>query len=170
MNSNVEIKARLRDAERFRNLAKSITDQPERILHQEDLFFRVPRGRLKLRVLAPDVGELIYYERPDHQGPKQCQYRIYRTTDPAGLKATLALSLDPIGLVRKRRTLFMSGQTRIHLDEVEGLGDFMELEFVLCPGQNPGEGQRACRELMEKLEIRDEDLQDVAYIDLLTCR
>lgn len=170
MNSNVEIKARVRDAARLRHLAESITDQPECVLHQEDTFFRVPKGRLKLRVLALNVGELIYYERPDQQGPKQCLYRIYRTIDPEGLKATLAASLGVLGIVRKRRTLFMSGQTRIHLDEVEGLGDFMELEFVLRPGQDPQEGQRTCRELMRKLEIRDEDLQDAAYIDLFLVR
>jgi predicted adenylyl cyclase CyaB len=165
--SNVEIKARARDLARQAALAEELGDGPAVELLQEDTFFPVPRGRLKLRVLAPDRGELIHYERPDAGGPRTSRYRIAATADPHALRETLAATLGTCGVVRKRRRLVMAGQTRIHLDEVEGLGDFLELEVVLRPGQDRAEGAAIARRLMRALEIRESDLVATAYVDLL---
>lgn len=79
----------------------------------------------------------------------------------------MQLSLGVRGVVRKKRALYMVGQTRIHLDEVEGLGAFVELEVVMQPDQSQTEGIQIARELMAKLEIQDTELVDHAYIDLL---
>ena len=167
MAHNVEIKARARDFVRQFRLAAQLADGPGTILHQEDVFFRVETGRLKLRFFTPERGELIAYHRPDRIGPKTSHYEIYPTREPKTLQRVLAETLPLLGKVIKKRTLFLRDQTRIHCDEVEHLGCFFELEVVLAPGQDPAEGRAIAATLMKELAIRHEDLIDQAYIDLL---
>ena len=167
MASNIEIKARVRDLGALQRLAEEISDTPCEVLPQEDIFFTVPQGRLKLRVLAPDRGELIYYTRENTSGPKRSDYSIFRTSDPDPLKVVLAAAWGIRGVVKKVRRLYLAGQTRIHLDDVTGLGAFMELEVVMRPGQSDAEGQAIAADMMAKLDISNADLIDVAYIDLL---
>jgi adenylate cyclase len=114
-----------------------------------------------------DRGQLIYYNRPDEDGPKASHYQIYPTAAPQQLRALLAVSLGERGVVKKTRSLYWSGQTRIHLDEVEGLGSYMELEVVLVDGQSLEEGQAVARDLCAALSITDASLVRGAYIDLL---
>ncbi len=170
MPSNIEIKARVRDFPDLKRRAESLSDLPVQVIPQEDTFFITPRGRLKLRVLAPDRGQLIYYTRPNQNGPKRSDYHISETNEPANLKETLALACGVRGVVRKTRYLYMAGQTRIHLDDVEGLGQFMELEVVLRADQSDADGQAIARELMEKLGIGPNDLIEGAYMDLIESR
>jgi len=167
MPANIEIKARVRDFSALRTRAEALSDTPVQIIPQEDTFFNVREGRLKLRVLAADRGQLIYYSRPDQSGPKRSDYHIYETGDPAGLKSLLALALGVRGVVRKTRYLYLAGQTRIHLDDVQGLGQFIELEVVLRPGQTDADGQAVAADLMAKLGVEESDLLDGAYMDLL---
>ena len=77
------------------------------------------------------------------------------------------MALGVRGVVRKKRYLYLAGQTRIHLDDVEGLGQFMELEVVLRDGQSDADGQSIAEDLMAKLGVRTEDLLEGAYMDLL---
>jgi len=170
MPANIEIKARVRDFAALRARAEALSDTPVQVIPQEDTFFRVPRGRLKLRQLAPDRAQLVYYERPDQEGPKRSTYSIFETSDPQSLKATLSAALGVRGVVRKKRSLYLVGQTRLHLDEVEGLGQFMELEVVLRPEQTDAEGQAIARDLMTQLGIREEDLLSAAYMDLIEAK
>ncbi|XP_048158137.1 uncharacterized protein LOC125325279 isoform X1 [Corvus hawaiiensis] len=137
------------------------------VLFQTDTFFRVPRGRLKLRRTQDGRGELIFYERPDAAGPKLSSFTITPTADPEGLQAVLAQSLGVLGTVTKERLLLLLGQTRLHLDRVQGLGDFLELEVVLRPEQSVQDGQRLARELLRELGIAERDLISGAYLDLL---
>jgi predicted adenylyl cyclase CyaB len=167
MPVNIEIKARLRDPEAVRARAEALSDTPVQIIPQEDTFFNVPRGRLKLRELAPDRGQLVYYERPDVAGPKRSDYILAATTEPSALKAALTAALGVRGVVRKRRCLYLAGQTRIHLDEVEDLGTFVELEVVLRPGQTDAEGQAIADGLLAKLGVQEDDLLEGAYMDLI---
>lgn len=167
MATNIEIKARVDDFEALKARAASLSDEPLRILLQEDTFFNIPKGRLKLRVQAPDRGQLIFYERPEQDGPKRSDYHLAETQDPGNLKRALALALGIRGVVRKTRYLYMFGQTRIHLDDVEGLGYFMELEVVMEAGQSDAEGQAIAEDLMRRLEIREEALLEGAYMDLI---
>jgi len=167
MPANIEIKARVRDFPDLQARAAAVSDAPLQVIPQEDTFFHVPRGRLKLRLLAPDHAQLVYYERPDQDGPKRSNYHIFETNDPENLKTALTLALGVRGVVRKRRYLYLAGQTRIHLDDVEGLGHFMELEIVLRDGQSDAEGQAVARALMTRLGVREEDLLEGAYMDLL---
>ena len=167
MPANIEIKARSSDFAGLRKRAEALSDTPAQVIPQEDTFFNTSKGRLKLRQLAPDHGQLVYYERTDASGPKRSNYSIFETSDPDSLKTALSLALGVRGVVRKKRTLFLVGQTRVHLDEVEGLGDFMELEVVLHPGQSDAEGQAIARDLMTRLGVAENDLLESAYMDLL---
>lgn len=168
MLSNIEIKARVTDPIRLRNLAEKLSDTPAKIIHQHDTFFACPNGRLKLRVQSPGHGELIFYRRDDVADTKQSHYLIASTSTPDELLAVLSAAYGVQQTVIKTRVLFMVGQTRIHLDEVEGLGSFMELEVVLCANQPSEEGHRIARELMAALEIRETDLLEGAYADMLS--
>lgn len=167
MPSNIEIKARANQFNEQKQIAERIGDSPGKIINQEDIFFHVPQGRLKLRILGPSEGELIYYEREDSAGPKRSKYQITLTHDPLGLKEVLGQALGILGTVRKKRTLFQVGQTRIHLDEVEGLGEFIELEVVMRPEQNLEEGTIIAEDLMQPLNIKPEHLLEGAYMDML---
>jgi predicted adenylyl cyclase CyaB len=165
--SNIEIKARARDFEQIRSRAENLSDTPVEIIPQEDIFFNVEKGRLKLRILAPDQSQLIYYTRPDQEGPKRSDYHISHSPDPYNLKRVLELAYGIRGVVRKTRYLYLVGQTRIHLDDVEGLGQFMELEVVLEEGQSDADGQKIAEDLMSALGVERRDLIDGAYMDLL---
>ncbi len=168
MPSNIEIKARVADPTRQHALAARLAGgAPPTVLQQTDTFFPGARGRLKLRQLSPTEGELISYHRADLAGTKQSRYLLARTTEPAALRAVLADAYGTGTVVTKTRLLYLVGQTRIHLDEVVGLGSFLELEVVLADGQLPDEGHRIAREIMVALEVRDADLIEGAYADLL---
>jgi predicted adenylyl cyclase CyaB len=167
MATNIEIKARVDDFEALKARAQALSDQPLKILPQEDTFFNTAKGRLKLRIQAPHMGQLIYYERPDQEGPKRSDYHLAETSDPENLKQALSLALGVRGVVRKTRYLYMVGQTRVHLDDVEGLGHFMELEVVMREDQSDAEGQTIAEDLMRKLGVRAEALIEGAYMDLI---
>jgi predicted adenylyl cyclase CyaB len=167
MPSNTEIKARVRDFAEMQRRAGSISDGPVRVIPQEDTFFHTEQGRLKLRLFAPDQGQLIYYTRPDREGPKRSDYHIFHTSDPDNLKRVLELAYGIRGVVRKTRYLYLVGQTRVHLDDVKDLGQFLELEVVMQEGQSDAQGQAIAEELMARLGVEKTDLLEGAYMDLL---
>jgi predicted adenylyl cyclase CyaB len=167
MPSNIEIKARVRDFEGIRRRAAAISDSECEVIPQQDTFFITPKGRLKLRELRGHPAQLIYYERPDQDGPKRSNYHLYISDDPANLKHTLALAYGIRGVVKKTRYLYLVGQTRVHIDAVDGLGQFMELEVMLREGQSDQEGEMIARDLMEILGVKPSDLLDGAYMDML---
>jgi predicted adenylyl cyclase CyaB len=168
MNRNVEIKAKVTDLAAVREVVQGLADSGPIELEQEDTFFVAPHGRLKLRrFVGCAQGELIYYERAGNSGPKECRYIVHPTADLEGLKEVLAACLGIRGVVRKRRSVYFVGQTRVHLDQVDGLGNFVELEVVLQSQQTSAEGTAMAHSLMEKLGISAGQLIDRAYIDLL---
>ena len=168
---NIEIKARLRNRAAALATAARLSGAPPETIHQRDIFFRCDGARLKLRIFAPDRGELIRYERADVAQARSSRYSIARTADPLVLLDILTQSLGVTGTVEKVRTLCLVGQTRIHIDQVQGLGDFFELEVVLPPGQSTAqgenEGRRIAAELLREFKIGPEDLIAEAYVDLL---
>jgi len=164
---NVEIKARLTDPDRIRSVAEEIADSDPVLIDQVDTFFNCVQGRLKLRKLDESHGELIHYNRADTREPAGCEYAILKTAEPDRLGEMLGEALGVRGTVRKKRTLYMHGQTRIHLDDVEGLGEFLELEIVLSDTQSIEEGTTIAASLMETFGISDEDLLNTAYIDMI---
>jgi predicted adenylyl cyclase CyaB len=110
---------------------------------------------------------LIHYHRPDAEGPKLSDYVRAPTADPAALREALSRAQAVIGRVRKTRRLLMAGATRIHLDRVEGLGDFLELEVVLRDDQAEAEGHATAQALLQRLGIAPQQMARGAYLDLL---
>ncbi|KPP58485.1 hypothetical protein Z043_123685 [Scleropages formosus] len=113
--------------------AKELSRSEGTVIHQQDTFFNVEKGRLKLRRFQKVLSDAL------------------------GVK----------GIVKKERHLYLVGQTRVHVDSVEGLGQFMELEVVMKEGQGVEEGEAIAQELMQQLGVKREDLIVGAYMDLL---
>jgi predicted adenylyl cyclase CyaB len=167
MERNVEIKARIPSVDLLLPVVSGLADRGPAEISQDDTFFACPRGRLKLRVNCETEAELIFYQRPDIAGPKESSYVIAPAELPDSLRAALSLAYGQIGRVRKHRTLFHVGRTRIHLDRVEGLGDFLELEVVLERDESAQAGAALAEELLVKLGISPEQLVKEAYLDLI---
>ena len=167
MPSNIEVKARVKHPEKLQALVKTITQTPGQSIKQEDIFFRVPKGRLKLRRVLDSPSELIYYHRENVPAPKVSQYIIWPVDKPDILETILISALGLLEKVRKERTLYRIGPTRIHLDRVESLGNFLELEVVLAEIQPPTDPLKMTFTLMEALKIQNDDLISGAYLDLL---
>lgn len=167
MPKNVEIKAKLRDRETVEAIVRERADHGPELIVQEDVFFRCATGRLKLRTFADGTGELIFYRRSDTEGPTESEFYKAPLGDPRATAGLLTAALGATGVVRKRRTLYLIGQTRVHLDQVEGLGDYLELEVVLRDGQSTDDGVAIAEQLMADLGIRPDELEAGAYVDLL---
>ena len=168
MPRNIEIKARIASVEAVLPCARQVAaGEPELIL-QDDTFFTVPHGRLKLRQFEDGSAELIHYHRPDHGDARASDYVRVPAHDPAALREALARACGVLGRVRKQRWLLLAGATRIHLDRVAGLGDFMELEVVLSEGQTDAQGAAVAEALMQALGLAGSERVAGAYLDLLT--
>ena len=166
MARNIEIKARIASVEAVLPRAQSIADGPPVPIDQDDTFFAVAHGRLKLRRFADGSAELIQYHRPDLAVAKASDYVRVPVADADALATVLDRACGTIGRVRKRRLLLMAGQTRIHLDRVEGLGDFLELEVVLRDGQTDADGIAIAERLMAALAVAPTERLAGAYLDL----
>ena len=167
MARNIEIKARVASLDAVHARAAALAGSAPVLIEQDDTFFRCDNGRLKLRTFADDSGELIFYRRSDQAGPKESFYVRAPTAAPALLRESLTLAYGQAGRVRKRRTLFLVGRTRVHLDDVEGLGTFVELEVVLADGESTNDGVEEAHSLMRALGIEPSQLIETAYVDLL---
>ena len=168
MPRNVEVKARIESVNALKPAAERIADDGPVEIAQDDTFFQCRSGRLKLRTISSDSGELIYYRRADQLGPKESFYLRSQTSTPAILRESLSLAYGEAGRVRKLRTLFIVGRTRIHLDVVETLGHFLELEVVLGADESIEEGIADANRVMELLGVQRSQLIEGAYVDLLS--
>ena len=164
---NIEIKARIESVEALIPKAAALAGQGPREILQDDTFFACKSGRLKLRAFSATEGQLIFYRRPDQAGPKESFYVISPTSSPDTLREALTLAYGQTGRVRKKRLLFLADRTRIHLDIVENLGHFLELEVVLREHEGSQAGVKIAHELLDKLGISSSQLIEEAYVDLL---
>lgn len=167
MARNIEIKARVANVDALRHRIAGLDTKDHHTLQQCDTFYEVPAGRLKLREIEAAQAQLIFYERDNIKGTRQSNYTVTRVPDAASMHELLGRMYPVKAVVRKTRNVWIYGQTRIHLDRVESLGDFMELEVVLTPDQSAAEGDEIAQELMTALDIKDADLYGEAYVDLL---
>ena len=167
MARNVEIKARIENVAMLTPQVAAIASEGPLEIAQDDTFFACDTGRLKLRAFSNDSGELIFYQRLNLAGPKESFYIRSPTSSPETLRESLSMAYGQIGRIRKYRSLFLVGRTRVHLDRVEGLGHFLELEVVLVDDESAEQGIREASDLMDKLGIQPEQLIEGAYIDLL---
>lgn len=134
---------------------------------QRDTYFPVPSGRLKLREVEGKWGEVIFYRRADTSGARESLYRITPEPDPEGMRALLASALGVIVTVTKTRTLYLLGSTRLHIDEVEELGSFVEIEDVVSGNAEEDDSNRRVEELAGRLGLDVSHSVPVSYADLL---
>ncbi len=167
--TNIEIKAHCADPRRIEDHLNDLGAGPAGTFAQKDIYFNVAEGRLKLRQLGPDEGHLIFYQRPDEAGPKRSDYDIAFTTDPAALEAMLTKVLGTRAVVEKTRQVWLWENVRIHVDDVQGLGQFIELEAV-SEEQDLEESTRRVKTLMRALEIDSDRLVEVSYGDLIAAQ
>lgn len=170
MPRNIEIKARIDDLPSLALRAAAIATAGPVEIFQDDTFFACSTGRLKLRAFSATSGELIFYRRADLPGPKESFYVRSPTSDPQSLREALGLAHGVIGRVVKERTLYMVGRTRVHLDRVHDLGEFLELEVVLRDDEPVEAGVQEAHELMARLGVDRSQLVEGAYVDLLASR
>jgi len=187
--TNIEIKARCEDPERVRDVLRGLGARFTGQDAQVDTYFRVARGRLKVREGTIEQS-LVAYERPNAEGPKQSDVHLYNAGGGVGagavdnarvaaLRAALEAALDVLVVVRKRRDIWFLDNVKIHVDEVEGLGSFVEIEAIHDPGAGPAaepdttaepvtDTLRAqCERLMAELGVEDEHLLAASYSDML---
>ena len=171
MARNIEIRARIGHVQDLLPRARALAGgaEPTRI-EQDDSFYPCAHGRLKLRRLADGTAELIHYQRADADGPKLSDYVRVPVPDADALHTALTRAQGLLGRVRKCRWLLMAGATRIHLDEVQGLGHFLELEVVLSAEQSEAEGAALASGLLTALGVEADQLLAGAYLDLLRAR
>ena len=131
---------------------------------QQDTYFNVPEGRLKLR-RESDRAQLIAYERDDLSAPRQSLYRIAAVTNATEIEAALAAVLGVQVEVSKQRRLFLLGDTRIHLDLVVDLGSFIELEAV-AGRDDPSVFDAELSRLRRSFQIGEDDLIGESYADI----
>lgn len=164
---NLELKARCADLAAAEAAARALGARHQADEQQLDTFFVVPHGRLKLREITGAPAVLIWYDRPDAAEARQSRYLLVPAPEPALLKQALATALGVRGEVRKHRRILLWHNVRVHLDQVVGLGTFVEFEAVL--GQDADETASAARltALAEALRLRPDAAVASAYADLL---
>jgi predicted adenylyl cyclase CyaB len=168
MARNIEIKARAQHFEQLRERAAALSPDAPLIFRQQDFFYDVPRGRLKLRQFDDGTpAELIFYQRDDRDGPKASYYTRSPVTNPEAMHSLLATALTTRGIVTKERHVYIVGRTRIHLDRVDGLGDFVELEVVLAQDDDEEGGEKEAHAELREHGVPESDLVAVAYVDML---
>ncbi len=167
MGANLELKARCADLEAARTRARALATEWVGLDRQTDTYFATRAGRLKLRESSLSGGQLVPYLRPDLPGARRSDYAVVPVADPAAVVRLLGELLGVKRVVRKQREIALYENVRIHLDRVEGLGDFVELEAVWdgSPAALP-EQERRIAFLRERLGIRDEDLVAGSYESL----
>jgi adenylate cyclase, class 2 len=172
--ANVESKTRCPDLGAVARLAAALGARYEGRIEQVDTYFRVRRGRLKLREAShygPDgrrsaSSELIRYERPDVKGARVSVYERTATEDPKSSRLRLEAAHGVRGCIRKQRELWILDSTRIHLDEVEGLGTFVELETA-SSGEPESTERLEHDRLWSALGLDPHATVDCSYIDLV---
>ena len=170
MPRNIEIKARIDDLPSLVRRVAAIADSGPTEIAQDDTFFSCPDGRLKLRAFSGTSGELIYYRRANQEGPKESFYVLSPTASPDTLREALTHAYGQAGRVQKHRTLFLVGRTRVHLDDVRDLGQFLELEVVLGESESADSGVAEANSLMARLGVGQAQLISSAYVDLMANR
>jgi len=164
---NLEAKFRLADHQSAHERALAIGFEPHGLLIQRDTFLVVANGKLKLRE-QPDGAWLIHYRRDDQRELQVSDYTIVQVGDPAAMRTMLGDALGTLAEVRKERTLMMRRNVRLHLDRVEGLGAFGEIEAVLADDDLPQAFHDEVAGILENLGVAAKDLIERSYFELLS--
>ena len=163
---NVEIKAKCNDASFIRNYLLSNGADFKGIDEQTDTYFNVSNGRLKLRE-GNIENNLIFYERTDQAGPKNSLFHLVKVEDAEGLKEVLTKSNGLKVVVKKKREIYFIKNVKFHVDEVPGLGSFVEIEAGNKTADLSQETlKEQCDFYMKELRIKEEDLMEISYSDM----
>lgn len=169
MPENVEIKAACRDLAACRRRALDLGARPHAVETQTDRYYELDgRRRIKLRTIEGGRAEMIEYDRPEDEGVRVSRYRVDRVRSDDGL--CLVPKGEPLVIVRKTREILLLDNVRIHLDEVDGLGCFVELEAVVDAAHGEERCRRQVSEIMAGLAIEAGDLIRASYSELLKGR
>lgn len=167
LRQNLEIKARCPDLASARKRLVDAGAVPHELLDQVDTYFHVSRGRLKLRQIRGRIAQLIGYDRADQSGPRHSSFRIVEIPNPEALLSLLGNALSIRIEVRKDREVLLWENVRIHLDEVDGLGTFIELEAVISSTVDEHDSPARLAHLCNLLHITPEETIGESYADLL---
>lgn len=167
MRLNVELKAKCSDPQKVRELLESRGTEYKGLDHQIDTYFRVPKGRLKLRE-GNIENALIFYERSNQDGPKDSKVILYSSSPGSSLKETLLGACGELVVVDKQRHIYFIDNVKFHVDLVEGLGSFCEIEAIDKTGDIGRDRLlQQCQDYMKLLGIPKTDLISCSYSDLL---
>jgi predicted adenylyl cyclase CyaB len=164
---NVEIKAKCSNPALVRNYLLNHGADFKGTDNQTDTYFHVCSGRLKLRE-GNIENNLIFYERNDQPGPKRSRFLLVKISDPEGLKTVLEKACGVKMIVRKKREIYYIGNVKFHLDDVPGLGSFVEIEAGnILADKTETELQEQCNFYLKEFGIKDLDLVTNSYSDML---
>lgn len=164
---NIEIKARTQRADFIRQWLKDHHADFKGTDYQTDTYFHTKKGRLKLRE-GNIENNLIYYERENQAGPKQSDFSLLKVAEPITLKEMLAESMGVRVIVSKKREIYFIENVKFHIDELETLGSFVEIEASNKTHDLPIETLRKqCDYYMKEFEIEESDLVNISYSDML---
>ncbi|HUU21246.1 MAG TPA: class IV adenylate cyclase [Phycisphaerae bacterium] len=164
---NVEIKARCSDPDRVRRVLTEHGAAFHGTDRQVDTYFHCAQGRLKLREGNIEYA-LIHYDRPDHPGPKEAHVTLYHPPRDSALKQVLLRAFGVKVVVEKTREIYFADNVKFHIDDVDGLGGFIEIEAIDADGAlGPDALHAQCRHYMDLFGIDPADLVDASYSDLL---
>jgi predicted adenylyl cyclase CyaB len=164
---NIEIKAKCNDPVFIRNYLLSAGAEFKGVDEQTDTYFAVANGRLKLRE-GNIENNLIFYERTDQPGPKNSHFHLVKVINAEGLKEVLTKSTGVKVVVKKKREIYYISNVKFHIDDVPGLGSFVEIEAGNVLADIPEEKlKEQCNFYLGEFEIKQEDLIDISYSDML---
>ena len=164
MPSNLELKAHWENSETAIEKAKSIGASFSKVMKQTDTYYKISSCKLKLREITGEKSELIYYDR---QGEEKWQsdYLIAEVKDSRNHKKILEMLFDVLVVVKKKRTLYLLENARIHIDEVDGLGSFIEFEVII--GESEDQALKLLNRLKDYFAVPEDALIKTSYSDLL---
>jgi predicted adenylyl cyclase CyaB len=165
MPQNLELKARITSMSEALHAVGSLYAHAKGVLHQRDIYYHVPRGRLKLRIINARSAELIYYNRPNKKGRRYSEYYVLPVSDARVTDMLCAAAFGQKLVVQKRRRLYLYKNARIHLDDVRGLGAFIEFEVLVKYGKR--QAQTILTFLSEHFKVKRSALRAVSYSDML---
>lgn len=164
---NIEIKAGCRDPGRVRRFLQENKASFKGVDEQVDTYFQTNHGRLKLRE-GNIENNLIYYERPNEPGPKGSHFNLVKIEDATGLKEVLTKSMGIKVVVKKKREIYYIGNVKFHIDEVDGLGSFVEIEAGnVFADLSREQLQEQCDHYVQALDIKETDMLDRSYSDMV---
>lgn len=164
---NIEIKAKTNSADKIRSLLLREGAEFLGTDIQTDTYFNVPTGRLKLRE-GNIENNLIFYQRNNQPGPKQSDFSLSPVTDPLLLKEILTESLGIRVVVKKKREIYYIDNVKFHIDKVEDLGEFVEIEAGnKATDHSTIVLRKQCDYYINLFEIGEDDLLESSYSDML---